>query len=239
MDVLYVVMPAYNEEANIEKTIREWYPIVEAHNGDGKSRLVIFNDGSKDNTYEKGKELMKELPLFEMKTKQNSGHGPTVICAYNYAINEGADFIFQTDSDGQTNPAEFEDFWNERNDYDGIFGVRTNRGDGKSRALVEKVVCFLLRLYFGVKVPDANAPFRLMKADTVRKYLSRLPENYNLPNIMMTTYFTYFKEKTDFKEISFKPRTAGKNSINIKKIFKIGWNALSDFRKLKKDMKKS
>ena len=28
MDSLYIVMPAYNEETNIEKTIREWYKIV-------------------------------------------------------------------------------------------------------------------------------------------------------------------------------------------------------------------
>lgn len=28
MDKLYIVMPAYNEEANIEKTIEEWYPVI-------------------------------------------------------------------------------------------------------------------------------------------------------------------------------------------------------------------
>lgn len=236
MDSLYIVMPAYNEEANIEKTIREWYPVVEKYNGDGKSRLVIFNDGSKDSTYEKGAALMSELPLFEMRTKPNSGHGPTVIHAYKYAIEAGADYVFQTDSDGQTNPAEFDAFWEDRKNYDGIFGVRTKRGDGKDRAFVEQVVCFLLRLYFGVKVKDANAPFRLMKADVLAKYLPKLPENYNLPNIMMTTYFNYYGEKVNFKEITFKPRTAGTNSINIKRIVKIGWNALGDFRRLKKEM---
>lgn len=183
MDVLYVVMPAYNEEANIEATIRSWYPIVADHDGDGKSKLVIYNDGSKDSTFDVGKKMMEEFPLLEMKDKANSGHGPTVIAAYNYAIDHGADFIFQTDSDGQTNPNEFEAFWEDRHKYDGIFGVRAERGDGKDRAFVEKVVCFLLRLYFGVKVPDANAPFRLMKADVAAKYLRKLPADYNLPNI--------------------------------------------------------
>ena len=41
-----------------------------------------------------------------------------------------------------------------------------------------------------------------------------------------------------FKEISFKPRIAGKNSVNIPRIIKIGFKALGDFRRLKKDMKK-
>jgi len=236
-EVLYVVMPAYNEEANIEETIRSWYSVVQTHDGDGKSRLVIFNDGSKDRTLEVGCKLMEEFPLFEMKDKTNSGHGPTVITAYKYAIEKGADYIFQTDSDGQTNPDEFGAFWEDRHKYDGIFGVRTERGDGKDRAFVEKVVCFLLRLYFGVRVPDANAPFRLMRADIVAKYLKKLPADYNLPNIMMTTYFSYYGERTAFKAISFKPRTAGTNSINIKKIFKIGWKALGDFRHLKRNMK--
>ena len=94
----------------------------------------------------------------------------------------------------------------------------------------------MLRLYFGVKIPDANAPFRLMKAETVAKYIDKLPEDYNLPNIMMTTYFSYYKEPIAFKTISFKPRQAGVNSVNIPRIVKIGWNALGDFHNLKKDM---
>ncbi|MDO5136631.1 MAG: glycosyltransferase family 2 protein [Eubacteriales bacterium] len=237
MDILYVVMPAYNEEENIEKTIREWYPVVERHNGGGRSRLVIFNDGSKDRTYEKGLAMMEEFPLLEMKSKANSGHGPTLLRAYEYAIRSGADYVFQTDSDGQTDPKEFEAFWKARKKYDGIFGVRVKRGDGKQRAFVERVVCLLLRLYFGVRIPDANAPFRLMKAEVLEKYLKKLPEDYNLPNIMLTTYFSYYKEKTAFHRISFKPRTAGTHSLNARRIARIGWNALGDFARLRKEMK--
>lgn len=229
-------MPAYNEEDNIEQTVKSWYPVIEKHNSEGKSKLIVFNDGSRDQTGIKGKELMKEFSLFEMIDKPNSGHGPTLIYAYDYAIKSGADFIFQTDSDGQTNRDEFEGFWELRNQYDGIFGQRPVRGDGKGRAFVEKVVCLLLRIYFGVKVPDANAPFRLMKADVVKKYLYKMPPDYDLPNIMMTTYFSYHKEKIFFKTISFKSRQGGVNSIHIKKIIKIGWKALRDFKKLKEQI---
>lgn len=236
MESLYIVMPAYNEADNIEHVVREWYPIVKNHNVEGRSRLLVFNDGSRDDTSVKGKELMQELPLFEMIDKTNSGHGPTLIYAYDYAIKAGADFIFQTDSDGQTNPEEFEAFWTMRNQYDGIFGERAVRGDGLSRAFVEKVVCLLLRLYFGIKVPDANAPFRLMKAETVKKYLYKMPSDYNLPNIMLTTYFAHYSEQMAFRVISFKSRRGGENSINIKKIFKIGWKALGDFKALKEGM---
>ena len=145
--------------------------------------------------------------------------------------------MVQTDSDGQTDPVEFNAFWDERMLYDGIFGNRTVRGDGKSRAFVEKVVCMLLRLYFKVRVPDANAPFRLMKVSTLAKYMDRLPDDYNIPNIMLTTFFVRYHEKCSFKVISFKPRQGGKNSINIRKIIGIGWKALKDFRGFKKGMK--
>lgn len=235
MDTLYIVMPAYNEEANIENVVKQWYPILK---GKGEaSRLVIADNGSTDRTHAILENLQERgYSQLEILSDSDRYHGPKVIALYEYAIKNHSDYIFQTDSDGQTNPLEFDEFWKLREQYAGIFGNRTVRGDGKDRAFVEKVVCFLLRLYFGVKVPDANAPFRLMKAETVGKYLNKLPSDYNLPNIMLTTYFSYYGENITFKEISFKPRQAGKNSINIAKIVKIGWEALKDFYQLKQKM---
>ena len=235
MDTLYIVMPAYNEEENIESVVRSWYPVLKGKSE--SSRLVIADSGSRDRTHEILEQLRSgEFPQLEILHTDNQYHGPKVIALYKYAIANGADYIFQTDSDGQTDPEEFGAFWKARRKYAGLFGNRKVRGDGKDRAFVEKVVCALVLLYFGVKIPDANAPFRLMKAQTVAKYIDKMPEDYNLPNIMMTTYFAYYREPTAFRTISFKPRQAGVNSVNIPRIVKIGWNALGDFHKLKKDM---
>ena len=181
--------------------------------------------------------MAENRPLLVPLSKENGGHGSAVLYGYRYAIEAGAEWIFQTDSDGQTNPAEFDQFWENRNDYDAVIGIRTARGDGRDRKFVEKTVCFLLRMIFGVKIADANAPFRLMKTDLVKKYIGKLPENYNLPNIMFTTYFVYFKEKVLFLPISFTPRKAGKSSISLKKIMKIGWKAIGDFRRLRREMR--
>lgn len=235
MDSIYIVMPAYNEEENIENIVRSWYEIL--NDKAEKSRLVVADAGSNDRTHEILLRLQREFPKLEILEKSDKQHGPKVLALYKYAIKNGADYIFQTDSDGQTNPEEFEEFWNARGEYDCILGHRAVRGDGKSRAFVECVVCLLLRLYFGVKVPDANAPFRLMRSSVVQKYIDRLPEDYNIPNIMFTTYFAKYKEKLIFKEITFKPRQGGVNSINIPKIIKIGLKAVKQFREFKKDMK--
>lgn len=237
MDTLYIVMPAYNEEANIEAVVRQWYPMLEGKSED--SRLVIADSGSKDGTHAILEKLKHtEFPSLEILANTGTYHGPKLIALYEHAIKNGADYIFQTDSDGQTDPEEFAAFYELRDRYDGIFGDRRVRGDGKSRAFVEAVVCFLLKLYFGVKVPDANAPFRLMKASVVNKYLGNFEADYNLPNIMLTTYFAYYGEKHCFMPITFKPRQGGVNSINIPKIIGIGRKALGDFRQFKKGMKK-
>ena len=228
-------MPAYNEEESIEAVIKDWYKVLDGK--DYSSRLVVADSGSKDKTHEILLRLQKDLPQLEILEDTDRQHGPKVIALYDHAIKNKIDYIFQTDSDGQTKPDEFENFWNMRKDFDGIFGHRTKRGDGKFRAFVERVVCFLLWLYFGVRVRDANAPFRLMKSEIVKKYLYKMPSDYNLPNIMMTTYFAYYHERYKFVPISFAPRKGGVNSINIPKIVKIGWKALGDFRKLKQGMK--
>lgn len=89
MDNVYIVMPAYNEEENIEEVINQWYPIVEKI-GNG-SKLVIVNDGSKDSTLEKMLLQKSNYPFFIPLTKQNTGHGATCLFAYKYAIDNNPD----------------------------------------------------------------------------------------------------------------------------------------------------
>ena len=236
MEKLYIVIPAYNESENIEACVRDWYPVAEAHDGGGESRLVIVNDGSRDDTWEKLNALKEKYPLLQPLTKENGGHGSAVLYSYRYAIGNGADWVFQTDSDGQTLPEEFDAFWENRSEYDAVIGERRVRGDGKSRKMVENTVCLLLKLIFHVSVKDANAPFRLMRASLLNKYIDDIPADYNIPNIVFTAFFVRNREKVLFLPITFRPRQGGTNSINIKKIVKIGWKAIGDFVLLKKNM---
>ncbi len=107
---------------------------------------MIINDGSKDNTYELIKAAEQNYPLLKGLTKQNGGHGSTVLYGYHYAISNDADYVFQTDSDNQTNPAEFEQFWQLRQKYDAIIGNRVHRKDGLQRVFVEKTLLHILHL---------------------------------------------------------------------------------------------
>lgn len=233
-DILYIVMPAYNEEANIEATVRQWHPVVEKIGL--KSRLVIFNDGSKDDTYPIMMNLCEKYTQLIPVNKTNSGHGATLLYAYHYAINAGADYIFQTDSDGQTNPEEFWEFWKNKNNYDFIIGYRKNRQDGLSRIFVTRVLRLLVRIIFGVKVKDPNTPFRLVKAVSLSSILKIIPDDFFLSNVIISMLVVKRKEKHLWLPITFKPRQGGVNSINFKKIIKIGSKAISDFYKIKRNM---
>ncbi len=229
-DKLYIIIPAYNEEANIRNVINDWYPIA-VMAGEG-SRLVIVNDGSRDGTLNVIKEEQKTRPQLIVKSKENSGHGGTVLCGYKYAVSEGADYVFQTDSDGQTNPGEFEEFFRCRRHYDMVIGSRKSRQDGLSRVLVTKILKAVVFLCFHVWVEDANTPFRLMKAETLKRELRYVPKDYFLTNVLLTVAFTKHNRAIKYIPITFRPRQGGVNSINMKRIIGIGRNALRDFAKL-------
>ena len=239
-DILYIVMPAYNEEANIESVVIQWHNIVATINKQSgtKSKLLIANDGSKDGTYEIMQRLTVDYPDFEPIDKPNSGHGATLLFLYRKAIDAGAYYIFQTDSDGQTNPDEFWQMWENRDKYDFQIGDRSTREDGLSRIFVTRVLRFIVRLIFGVYVKDANTPFRLMKTERLQAVLQAIPSDFFLCNVAISAIAVKWSERCKWYPITFKPRQGGINSINFKRIIKIGWQALGDFRMINKNLKK-
>jgi len=232
MDKLYIIIPAYNEEENIDGVAQEWHEIVA--NCGSESRLVIVDDGSKDGTFEQLTSLQMKLPQLIALTKPNGGHGATILYGYNYALDNGADYIFQTDSDGQTLPSEFKQFWDNRENYDIQIGFRKGRQDGFSRVIVTKTLKLVLFLQFGIWITDANTPFRLMSADSLGELIIKIPKNHNLSNVLLTVLYHKNNKKIEYYPITFRPRQGGVNSINFKSITKIGLKAVKDFSNLKK-----
>lgn len=238
MDTIYFVLPAYNEEANIEDVIKQWHPVCEKIKAEGnEARLVIANDGSKDKTFAIMKGLQTKYPLLEPLNKPNSGHGATVLYLYRFAIEKGANYIFQTDSDGQTMPDEFWQMWENRDKFDFQIGTRGGRQDGASRVFVTKTLRLVVWLMFHVWVKDANTPFRLLKVDKLKPILDIIPQDYNLANVAVSAIAVRWNYNIGWYPITFRPRQGGVNSINMKRIFKIGWKALADFRTINRNLR--
>lgn len=233
MDKLYIVMPVYNEEENIRTVIAQWHPVVE---GIGpESRLVLIDDGSQDQTYPIAVGLKDIYPQLVVHTKENQGHGATVLRGYRYAIRHGADYVFQTDSDGQTLPSEFSKFWRNRGKCGLLLGSRRKREDGLRRAFISKVALrAVLLAVFHVWEDDANTPYRLMKCTQLQEVLGKVPKDFFLANVLITMVYRKNGMGITYYPITFRKRQGGKNHINMKKIFRVGLQAVRQFAVLQK-----
>ncbi len=233
-EILYIVIPAYNEQENIAEVVNDWYPIVEKIGKE--SRLVVIDDGSKDNTHMILVELAKIREQMIVLHKKNGGHGDTIIYGYQYAIEQQATYIFQTDSDGQTLSSEFEQFWKLRNEYHMVIGNRRKREDGISRIFVTKTLQLVCLLCFHVWLKDANTPFRLMETKSLQNIMRYIPQNYNLPNVAISAIYKKNEYKIKYIPITFLPRQGGTNSINLNKIIGIGRKAVGDFIRIREGL---
>ncbi len=109
-----VIVPAYNEELLIEKTLNSIPNFVD--------KIIVINDGSKDRTLEILKNFQKNnSKLYVINNKKNSGVGQALITGYNYAFEEGYDIGVVMPGDAQALPEDFEELVlpvvNEKADY--------------------------------------------------------------------------------------------------------------------------
>ena len=229
---LAVVMPVYNEAANIEAVLSEWFSCLRIV----CPNFVLFavNDGSKDETAKILASLKKELgPRLRVVNKTNSGHGLTCREGYELALAEGAKWIFQIDSDGQCDPAFFHTLYRNRPEQDCVFGYRRTRDDGLGRVIISYCCRLSLWLVTGTYLTDPNVPYRLMRAKALRKALRRVPADFELQNIGLTFVLKQQPHLAwKYFPIHFRARRGGENSINYRKIAKMGINLLRDFRRI-------
>ena len=78
-NVLYVVIPCYNEEAVLPETasrlLEKMHSLMRQDRIDEKSRIIFVNDGSKDKTWEIIRELHGKDKLFGgINLSRNRGH---------------------------------------------------------------------------------------------------------------------------------------------------------------------
>ncbi|MCR5432068.1 MAG: glycosyltransferase family 2 protein [Lachnospiraceae bacterium] len=234
MEKLYAIIPAYNEQDNIRKVIRDWYDVIAATGPE--SRLVVIDDGSRDDTFKIMQEEAADKPALIALHKDNSGHGATILFGYRYALENGASFIFQTDSDGQTLPSEFDLFYKRRYEYEYLIGHRKNRQDGFFRIVTNRVLRYVVRAVFSIDLKDINTPYRLMTAPLLEDCLRYIPNDFNLSNVLLTVVAARRGYTGLYIPVTFRNRQGGKNSINVKKIFKIGIKALKDFTAVNKSL---
>lgn len=214
-----MVMPVYNEEASIAHVLDTWIPEFDARLG--IYTLCVLNDGSKDKTLSILQDYANKHSQIRIVDKANSGHGQTCIEGYKLAMESGAEWVFQMDSDGQCNPKFFASVVEQTSRQMVVYGYRKTRDDGWKRFYISRIVSIFIWLATGVWVKDANVPYRLMHRSALTHVLPLVPGNFHLANILISTY-QQNRFGIKWVDIHFDDRFGGEPSVKVSLFAKHG-----------------
>ncbi len=167
MDKVLVIIPAYNEEANIEAVVGE------LESGYPELDYVVVNDGSRDQTAaicrKHGYNLL-DLPV-------NLGLAGCFQAGMKYAYRKGYRYAIQFDGDGQHRPEHIESMRQKMDEgYDIVIGSRfiTEKKDWSMRMLGSRLIEAAIRLTTGVRVADPTSGMRMFNREMIQEFALNL-----------------------------------------------------------------
>ncbi|MCI5741245.1 MAG: glycosyltransferase family 2 protein [Lachnospiraceae bacterium] len=203
-----VIIPAYNEEGNIIKTVTD----IQKHAP--SFDYVVVNDCSKDNTLKIC--LEQGYPVLNLPC--NMGIGGGVQTGYLYAARNGYDLAVQFDGDGQHNAAYLEEMAEklESEKLDMLIGSRYIQKQGfqssGARRMGIKYFTGLIKLVTGATITDPTSGMRMVNAETIALFAEDYPKDYPEPESVVTL----LKKKKKVKElpVTMNAREEGVSSIS-------------------------
>jgi glycosyltransferase involved in cell wall biosynthesis len=239
--ILDIIMPVYNEAASIEQTLGEIADRV--LNVIPGSRLLAIDDGSRDDSGSILDAWEKKHPS-QMKVfhKSNSGHGASLLFGLERAE---AEWIFLLDSDNQIAVNQFLKLWERRRQAppryqpgpgqaDLLMGRRARRQDPQLRIWLTRFIRLFLWCYFGVKVYDANVPFKLFKRSLWEKVKIFIPPDTLAPSLFLAVIAKKLGYSLLEIEVEHSSRKTGSSSLKKLKLFRFCLKALRQLLALRR-----
>jgi len=153
---LSIVIPAYNEEANIEEVVRRSLEVLRSLAD--RYEVVVMDDASRDRTGQILDKLAAQQPnlIRVLHHEKNKGANLSLIELFRAARNE---LVFFLPADKQILPEAIRNYIPliERGEADIVLGWRRRRADPFYRALFNRAYLLLLRLFLGIHYQDACA----------------------------------------------------------------------------------
>lgn len=160
MDVS-AVMPAFNEQANLEQSVGRTADALAAHTR--TFEIIVVDDGSRDDTPALLERLKATHPnLRVVRHPVNRGYGAAVRSGFDAAR---LPWVFLMDADNQFDPDEVALLLARAAEADIVAGYRRHRRDPLPRRLNAWAFFTLVRLLFGRLVRDVNCAFKLIRRD--------------------------------------------------------------------------
>lgn len=222
--MLSVIIPAYNEQENIEKTAETIYKIL-SDNGT-ECEIIFVDDGSKDNTWELISRISKENPSVRgLKFSRNFGKEGAIFAGLRAC---GGDCAVVIDCDLQHPPElipEMLNLWEQG--YEVVEAVKASRGkEGFVYKTFAKTFYRLMKNSADVNL-DRASDYKLMDRKAIDA-LNDMPERL--------TFFRALSSWVGFKttqlEFHVAPRNAGTTKWNFKKLAKFAVNSITSFTNL-------
>ena len=228
-NILYIVVPCYNEEEVLSETIKLLTKKVDKLIKDNKinknSKLLFVNDGSKDNTWKIIKDNSKTNKLVTgISLSRNRGHQNALLAGLLTAKNH-ADIIISMDADLQDDINAIDEMlkkYQEGNEI--VYGVRKSR---KKDSLFKKTTALLfykLMKFLGVECIYNHADYRL----TSKKVLNAL-EEYDETNLFLRGIIPTIGYKSDIVYYDRGERYAGKTKYPLKKMISFAIEGITSF----------
>lgn len=202
---LLIVIPAYNEEENIENVvtyIRDNYAQYD---------YIVVNDGSRDRTAEicrsKGYELL-DLPT-------NLGLAGAFQAGLKYAYVKGYSYAIQFDADGQHRPEFIQAMMDRMKEgYDIVIGSRfLNYRKSKSlRMIGSKILTVAIKMTTKVRVSDPTSGMRMFSRPMIKEFAQNL--NYG-PEPDTVSYLLKNGAKISEVQVKMEERQFGESYLNL------------------------
>lgn len=206
-----IIIPAYNEEENIEKTVES---ILRDSPG---FDYVIINDCSKDRT----QQICEEKDYNIVNLPINLGIGGAVQTGYKYAVKYGYDMAVQVDGDGQHDPkflGEMAEYL-EKNDLDMVIGSRFIEKEGFQSSGLRRVgIRFftgLIKVLTGTTITDPTSGLRMIGKNVLKIFAEDYPKDYPEPESVVAILRR--KMKVEEIPVVMHEREGGVSSISMKK----------------------
>ena len=228
-DILYLVIPCYNEEAVLHETAKQLLAKMNSMFDRGmisrESKIMFVNDGSRDKTWEIIKELHESNPIYSgVKLSRNKGHQNALLAGLMTA-KEKADMAISLDADLQDDVDVIDQMvekYYEGNDV--VYGVRSARDtDTFFKKFTAEGFCKIMQA-MGVEIVFNHADYRLMS----RRALEGLSE-FREVNLFLRGIVPLIGYKSDIVTYERHERFAGESKYPLKKMLAFATDGITSF----------
>jgi dolichol-phosphate mannosyltransferase len=211
-----VIVPTYNERENITRLIGA---VLEQ---DPRLEVLVVDDGSPDGTGDIVSNLIQLEPrLHILKRPRKMGLGTAYIAGFNWALEQGYDYVFEMDADFSHDPAHLSQFLQAVENADLVLGSRYRNGKVTvvnwpiKRLLLSYFANVYARVVTGLPVWDATGGFKCFRRKVLEAIdLTRVRSNGYAFQIEMS--FRAWRKHFKIVEIPivFVDRTEGQSKMS-------------------------